>query len=501
MEGAPVPERPSSVGRNITVMMGSQLVMWASTFLLMIILPRYLGSEEYGRLFLAMSLAMMAQVFVEFGGLFFVAKEVARDHAGAGALIADSIGLRLGLSAVALVVCILFAVLAGYPSSVILLIAILVAAKVWEGALGVVVAAFQGFERMEFRSVTSIVERVFLSLVAVAGVLLGGRSVYVALVMALSTLISMVVGFRFLRRIVPSLPSIRWSAMVDLVRKGAPYLMMSVFAVIYFRINTIMLSLQTTDQIVGWFGAAFRFFDILMFFPTIVNLAIFPVLSRVASDHGVIARTARRGMEMVMLAALPVGIGAFAFADVIITVLFGAHEFANSIPVLRMLAFGVPIIYVNFVLVSTLIAVDKQKAWSYVALGAIPLSVGLNALLIPLFQSSSGNGGIGSALATDITELGIMIAAIILMPRYVFAGGMIGKMGKVGVAGAAMAILVGGLRMLDLPWLAQAVAGVVLYGVTAVALGAISRGDLATVRSALSPRNWKQIVVSPPERI
>jgi O-antigen/teichoic acid export membrane protein len=86
----------TSIARNATVMMGSQVVTWVSSFVLMMFLPRYLGSEDYGRLYLAMSIAMIAQVFVDFGGAYYIAKEIARHRDRAPSLIADSIGFRMG---------------------------------------------------------------------------------------------------------------------------------------------------------------------------------------------------------------------------------------------------------------------------------------------------------------------------------------------------------------------------------------------------------------------
>ena len=232
-------EIATSIARNAAVMMGSQVVTWISTFILMVFLPRYLGSEEYGRLYLAMSVAMIAAVFVDFGGAYYIAKEIARDRTQAGAIVADSIGLRLGLSSLSIVVLFLFAWVAGYSWEVRGLILILGAAKLWEGPLGVLSAAFQGFEQMAHRSVVAIVERVFLTVVGVCALLVGGSAMTIAVIMAISTLLSCLVGFRRLRRLVPRLPAVQWRKMGDLVRAGVPYLLMAIFAVIYYRINAI----------------------------------------------------------------------------------------------------------------------------------------------------------------------------------------------------------------------------------------------------------------------
>ena len=88
-------EAEHSIAKNTTVMMGSQLVTWISTFILMLFLPRYLGSVDYGRLYLAMSLTMIFQIVIDFGGSYYIAKEISRSREHAPTLVADSIGMRI----------------------------------------------------------------------------------------------------------------------------------------------------------------------------------------------------------------------------------------------------------------------------------------------------------------------------------------------------------------------------------------------------------------------
>jgi O-antigen/teichoic acid export membrane protein len=488
-------EIATSIARNATVMMGSQVVTWVSTFILMVFLPRYLGSEEYGRLYLAMSVAMIAAVFVDFGGAYYISKEIARDRAQAGVIVSDSIGLRLGLSTLSVLVLFLFSWVAGYSWEVRGLILILGVAKLWEGPLGVLSATFQGFEQMAHRSVVAIVERVFLTIVGVCALLVGGSATTIAVIMAISTLLSCLVGFRRLRRLVPRLPGVQWRKMGDLVRSGVPYLLMAIFAVIYYRINAVMLSLQAPEAVVGWFGAAFRFFDILMFLPSILSMAVFPVLARTARESGTVSRTTVKSLEITLLAGVPLAVGTFAFADQIIAVLFGATGFAGSVGVLRALAPGLVLVYVDFVLVTALIAMDRQRQWSFVALAAIPVSVALNAVLIPFFQLRAGNGGIGSAIATNMTELCILVAALMLLPRDFFGRTANWQPAKTVVAGACMAGAIAGARALGIPWPVQALVGGLAYCVAVAATRALQPDEIAFVRRSMSIGGIRRLLV------
>ncbi len=483
-----------TVSRNAAVMLGAQGVTWISSFILMIFLPRYLGSEDFGALYLAMSLAMMTQVFIDFGGSYYIAKEISRDPSNAASLIANSVGLRIGLTVISLLFLIVFVLVGNYPAQVELLILILGVAKFWEGISAVMISTFQGFEHMEYRSLSSITERVLLTAIAVPVLLLGGNSTPIAVIMSLSTFASFLVGLFFLRRLVHNFPRISWGMAWKLAKEGLPYLMVAIFAVIYYRINAVMLSLLATETVVGWFGAAFRFFDILMFLPNILSLAVFPVLARDGSGKGKISLATRKSVDVILLAGIPICIGTYAFAGDIIRLLFGFEQYAQSLPILKVLAPGLLLVYVDFILVTALVAFDRQRQWSIVALLAIPLSIALNWLLIPIFQNQMGNGGVGSALATNLVELFIMASAIILMPKGVIRGNGFAVPLKGIAAGAIMGGVIWLLQQVSLPWLLIAPVSAGVYGTALFALRVFEDHERELLRDFLSVKGLRRVM-------
>src|SRR2546427_6366101 len=122
-------EVAQSVTKNAAVMMGSQVVTWISTFILMLFLPRYLGSEEYGRLYLAISVGMIIQIVIEFGGNYYIPKEVSRDRESAPSLVMNFILIRILLWVVSILLLAGFANIASYPGEVKGLLLIIGTAK------------------------------------------------------------------------------------------------------------------------------------------------------------------------------------------------------------------------------------------------------------------------------------------------------------------------------------------------------------------------------------
>ena len=78
-----------SVAQNMYVMFGAQVVTWGSSFLLLYFLPRYLGPEDFGRLYLALSIKMILGLFIDFGGNYLIPKEVARSRIKGEAILSS----------------------------------------------------------------------------------------------------------------------------------------------------------------------------------------------------------------------------------------------------------------------------------------------------------------------------------------------------------------------------------------------------------------------------
>jgi O-antigen/teichoic acid export membrane protein len=488
-------EIAKSVTKNTTVMMGSQVVTWVSTFILMLFLPRYLGSEAYGRLYLAISVAMIFQMLIDFGGSYLIPKEVSRNRGTISSLIVNSIGSRAFLWVISIILMVSFSYLVGYTSEVKILILILGISKLWEGAGTVLYSCFQGVEKMEYRSLAVIAERVFLTCIGIVALLLGADSVAIGVIIALSTLLSFSLTARFMRRIVDHLPKFNWNEAWSLMKAGVPYLLISIFAVIYYRIDVIILSLLASEAVVGWYGAAFRFFDILMFLPSIFTLAVFPVLSRLLGSNDALSRTTQKSIDFILIAGIPIGVSVFVFAEEIIRFFYGLQDYAPSILVLKIFSLSLPLVYIDFVLVTTIVAMDRQRGWSIVTFIAIPLNAFLNYLLIPYTQTHFGNGGIGAAIAKAITELFVMISAVMVMPRGILRPSGTPVILKSVVAGGLMAAAVWVMNEAHIIWFVQALIGLVVYAGSLLVMKALSSQEIAFMRDYFSLQNLRNTFV------
>lgn len=485
-----------SVSRNFSVMFGAQIITWLSGFVLLYFLPRYLGAEDFGRLYLALSIQMILGLLIDFGGNYLIPKEVARSEKAGAKILSSYLILRLLLWVFSIGIIIVLSNLFGYSEQVYLLIIILAISKLWEGGTTALNSYFQGIERMEYPSIGNIVERVFVAFFAVSALLLGGDSLIVAVTMTIGALLNLLVIAWFSRDFI----EISWSfnrKIFSLFKSGMPYFLFSVFSVIYYRIDAIMLSAMTTETVTGWYGGAFRFFDIVMVLPMIYMTAIFPVFSRFWDDkNGILEKSVGESLRLMILVGVPVSILIYLFSGSIINFFMGLGEYNPSVIILQIFALSIPVVYIDVILVSAILgATGKQKSWVMAGFLAIFVNISINFFLIPYTQAEFGNGGIGAGIATLATELFVMGYAIVLLPKSYLTSFKFSYLYKPLICSILM--LGFGLVMVSVsfPWMAAIILCGMIYTGGLFVIKTFNKQEIELIKNLVSFQQFKTLLI------
>jgi O-antigen/teichoic acid export membrane protein len=452
------------IAKNTGFMFVQQVITWASTFLLMIFLPRYLGPKEYGTVFLGTSIGAIFGIIVSYGGNYYVAKSVSRDPTRTAQIMIDASAFRIVLWIVAFLGSIVFCKVANYSWHERTVIFIFVGALGFQGPSLVMYSCFQGRERMEFTSRGMIVEKIFVSVVGILALLGGAGAVTIAFVMILGSFLNFLIMGKYSRVIAPSLPRVNWQSALSEMKAGIPYFMFMAFSSIYYRINSVILSKTVSGEVLGWFGAAMRFFETMNFFPFIITTAIYPVFSRLwKNEASTYQKASLLSLEFILMVGFPVCLLIFLFAQNIVAFFYGMKQYSASIPILQVLASGAIFLFVNMILGTVLISSDRQRQQTYLTFGAIPVSIALNLFLIPYTQRYYGNGGIGAALATVIVEMLVMITMLKMAPQGSFKGFQLLKLLKIAAATSVSGLCAYILREIGFFWIASAFVGIIIY--------------------------------------
>jgi O-antigen/teichoic acid export membrane protein len=208
--------------------------------------------------------------------------------------------------------------------------------------------------------------------------------------------------------VIPAFQRAEWrSVMRDLV----PYSIAVALSVLYFRLSAILVSLMSTAEQTGYYGAAFRVLEALTAIPPLLVSSAFPVLARAARDDRArlayaLGRVLESGLILGLWAAIAVALGAPFAIEVI-----AGGEFDASVDVLRLLG---PALAGTFIVAGGgygLLAIGAYRAILTANLVAVSTVVALSALLVP------AHGAEGAAIALVAAELALAAAYGVALAR------------------------------------------------------------------------------------
>jgi O-antigen/teichoic acid export membrane protein len=430
--------RRSLVGKNIAVLLASQVITWSLALVLTVAIPRYLGPTGVGQIRVGVGIWAIAMVAAELGTSMLLTLEFARDPKSASNLLRPVVWVRLLGMAVAVPAVIIFIALAGYDvdTSVIVLLSGVAA------LVGIVAEvarhSLYGLQSMASTATVDVIAKIATVVVVVGVLLAGGRTVAVVLGTILVGMLSGVLLWRALRARQPLSTTSARPSMVGVMRRSAPYFLNSAIVAVYVSIDIIIISLLATSEEAGFYATAEPLLGTLLFIPTATMTSLFPALAQVHSESPENARDLlERAMRTLWFLGVPVVIGAIVVADSLAVILFGS-EFREVGPVIAVGAVAIFIMFQTIVLGRYAFVVGRTRLFNGVMFIAAAATLPLDLLFVPWTQRQFGNGAIGGSMSYVCTELFIMSALVWKVAPHVLNRVTAMRVAKCTVAGAAL---------------------------------------------------------------
>lgn len=470
---------------NTLLLLIGQLITWGSTLVLAAAYGRYLGPVPFGELYLATTFTSLVGFPIEYSFNQQVVRDVAQAPEHAHRYLTGTLALKgllwVGLFAISIVL----AMALGYSTEEQWLIGICGLMLVSTAITTTLISVQTAYMQVGMAKFGTVIEKGFDVVVATLLLRAGAGVQAVALVLLVGSVAGM--SWQVLR--VARMIGVRfeWDFQVvrQLVRSGVSFLVYGVLGVIYYRVDTVLLSVMGTTAAIGMYGAAYRLLDTLMFIPAIVMGAVMaPLLAKYAKDssdeesnRAKLRVAIEKSTVIMLLCSVPIAFGLLATSWNIITFIYGGDGFTGSAAILQGLAFGIVALYLNSVLTTVLISVGKEHRLPIIAAAALVFNVALNVVLIPRFM------GLGAAWATALTEFLLLALSLLLIDRSLIPLRLWKPAAKILLAGTVMALvarLLAGFNILVI--IPPAVA---TYAVLIAALRVLPPEDVALLSGAI----------------
>ena len=273
---------------------------------------------------------------------------------------------------------------------------------------GIATAAIKARQRMEISSAINLATRL---LATIAGVLLvrsGKDERAVLLAYAAASLlgscafVAVLCAWRCAWQMGARLSGFqqRWRTVL---REAAPFAVTGIVAILYSRIDLLMLAHWQGDLAAGLYGAAHRVWEALGMIPASLLDALFPELSRVGADranHGRLRDLYRRGQMLIWLLIGLIALPCMVVAPRLMALLYGQSSDTAIVSALfRALMLAFPFTYLYLLNGHLLYAVGEQLRVTQAVIAATAANGLLNALAIPRW---SYRGATGVAILSQI---------------------------------------------------------------------------------------------------
>jgi O-antigen/teichoic acid export membrane protein len=209
---------------------------------------------------------------------------------------------------------------------------------------------------------------------------------------------------------------------------------------IYFRADTVIISLFRDFDEVGAYALAYRIFELCALVPGVLLASVFPLLSRDLADDPARARTTlQAACDAFLVFGLPLAAGALVLAPEVIRLAAG-EGFAEATDPLRILLCAAAVASVNGLFGYALIARDRQRDALALAATGLVINLALNFALVPTY------GIVAAAAVTAGSELVIFAGSLwFVRERLGYLPGF-GMALRAGLAAAIMAAVVWPIR-------------------------------------------------------
>ncbi|RMD66441.1 flippase, partial [Candidatus Parcubacteria bacterium] len=389
------------VNQNAGILIVVQVVSKIMGVLFAVVLARRLGAENFGILAFALSVSSLLWILSSFGFPNLISRDLSRQPQHLPEYFWTILFLKFFLAIAAFLLLQLYLVFQDFGTTKLFTLYWVFLFLLADSFIEFHNAFFRSAQLMQYEGIIRVGANVGQASLGILLVYLVGKlptivfgTFGVYFTFALLAFLLVKRKFRVGRIVV------RRDLMVSLLRKVFPFALIQIFVMIYEKVDIIMLSHMVGDIYAGYYNSAQRLCGVLSFVPASLAAALLPFLSS-RGNHGEDLRSLNSDQYLFVtrnlaLLILPVVMLFFFLPERVIVLVYG-NEYSTAYFSLRVLSIKLALSFINYINVTFLMSLNKEKATSRIVfLGAL-VNIFLNYLLIPRFFQ---DGAAAATLAT-----------------------------------------------------------------------------------------------------
>lgn len=461
------------IAHNTIIQIAGKAVSTIIGVIVIGMLTRYLGQAGFGQYTTIMAFLQLFGVLVDMGLYIILVKKISESGVDQDSLVSNIFTLRLISAVIFLGLAPVIVLFFPYPAVVKLGVLVTTLSFLGITLTQILTGVFQRNLRMDKVAIAEVFGRLVLISTTFLVIKADWGLIWVMASVVAGSIFNFLLLFAFSRRFVKIKLSFDFSVWRQVIKESWPIALSIAFNLIYFKADTIILSLYHKAEDVGIYGASYKVLEVLVTFPAMFAGLVLPLLAAawVAQDREKFQRVLRKAFDFMFMIAAPLVVATFFISKPVMDLI--APEFKDSAAILNILIIATGIIFIGNLFGNTVVAINRQKTmmWLYLIVALVSLAGYL--IFIPSYYY------FGAAWVRVAAELLITLSASLLVLKFTKV--------KLAWSVSFKSLISCALMALTLYWLSgynlilMLVAGAVVYLVAMFFLKAINKETIVEV--------------------
>jgi O-antigen/teichoic acid export membrane protein len=492
----------ASASKNIFWLSVSRVAALVLLFLAYAQLFRYLGPHSSGQYQFVLSFVTIFGIIVDFGIQQYIIKKISEEPHNAKKYFHNFLAVEVLLVTLIYGAMAIVGKLGNYEPQVYHAILVAGLGTALNGLTYPFLAVMNSFHDLRKVALINFLNSLINVAVIFCTIWLGQGIVFLASNQVIFALVGLVLYRRFVVKHIPepdvgkAVVSLDWGLVKGIFKAALPFALLVGFSTVYNRIDVVLITKILGYTATGFYTAAYKFFDLLGFFPSVVSFSLYPVFAGLMAKKAYpqIRSTLEQYLRFLIALALPMAVGGMLLAKEIVLVLAG-KDFLPAASTLAILVWAPAILFV-YIAVNSLVISQLTKFAVIITCSNVIVNLIGNLILLPRY------GIQGAAIMTVVSETlqGIFYFYFVrkkithykfwaFVWRPAMAAGVMGLL--IWLSKPALSVLADNLFSLEtlkgtgLLLALLVFMGVAVYGVALLALGFFRADDINFVKQFL----------------
>ncbi len=374
------------IAYNVIVSSASKIISTVLALLSIGLITRYLGAFGFGEYATVLAFLALFSAIADLGLYSTATREISRPGADEAKIIGNIFSLRIITSVIVLLLSPAIFWFLPYPIELKEAIFLIAISFIFSSSYQVLNGVFQKNLAMDKVAFVELIGKI----IQVSMIFLVIKLDLGFLWIISSLLFNMVFSFTAVYLLSKKYISFRlrfdfeyWKVFV---KESYPLGIAAFIGFIYFKIDTILLSVMKTSAEVGIYNAAYKVIENITFFPTMMAGLVFPIMSQtIFSDKARFKDISDKIYKIFWIFVVALVVGTMFLSGGIVH-LIGGSGFEKAAVVLKILIFALAAIFFSNFSNSILIVGNKQKKLMVIMFLAAVFNVVANLIFIPRYS-------------------------------------------------------------------------------------------------------------------